>query len=96
MPTREPKRVVEPGGKAGGTVQAGAGQSALDGFGLATTLANVARQTRYASAQASELIADTAVPFAQITPRHQQMALVRRDRPAIRHVSSELHEKRFA
>jgi starvation-inducible DNA-binding protein len=70
------ERIVQLGGKAEGTAQAVAGRSALDGFGLAraghsdalaTTLADFARHTRSASAQASELMdADTAALFTQI------------------------------
>ncbi len=70
------ERIVQLGGKAEGTAQAVAGRSSLDGYGLAraghsealaTTLADFGRHTRYASAQASELLdADTAALFTQI------------------------------
>jgi starvation-inducible DNA-binding protein len=70
------ERIVQLGGKAEGTAQAVAGRSALDGYGLAsaghsktlgTVLSNFGRHTRYASAQATELMdADTAALFTQI------------------------------
>jgi starvation-inducible DNA-binding protein len=70
------ERIVQLGGKADGTAQAVAGRSSLDGSGrvnasyyeaLATTLAEFGRHTRYASAQASELMdADTAALLTQI------------------------------
>jgi starvation-inducible DNA-binding protein len=67
---------VQLSGKAEGTAQAVAGRSALDGYrlasagysdALAAALADFGRHTRYASAQASELMdADTAALFTQI------------------------------
>jgi starvation-inducible DNA-binding protein len=70
------ERIVQLGGKAEGTAQAVAGRSALDGYGLArighsevlaTMLADFGRHTRYASAQAVELMdIDTAALFTEI------------------------------
>jgi starvation-inducible DNA-binding protein len=70
------ERIVQLGGKAEGKAQAVVERSALDGYGLAraghsealaTTLAEFGRHTRYASAQASELMdADTAALFTEI------------------------------
>ena len=70
------ERIAQLGGKAEGTAKAVAERSALDGYGLAsadhsealaTTLADFGRHTRYASAQAIELMdADTAALFTQI------------------------------
>jgi starvation-inducible DNA-binding protein len=70
------ERIVQLGGTAEGTAQAVAERSALDGYGLAraghsealaTTLADFGRHTRYASAQANELMdADTAALFTEI------------------------------
>ncbi len=72
-------RIVQLGGKAEGTARAVAGRSALDGYhlssadgsghigALSTTLTDFGRHTRYASAQASELMdADTAAIFTEI------------------------------
>ena len=75
------ERIVQLGGKAEGTARAIAGRSSLDGHwlaradgnenghidALATTLTDFGRHTRYASAQASELLdADTAAIFTEI------------------------------
>jgi starvation-inducible DNA-binding protein len=70
------ERIVQLGGKAEGTAREVAGRSSLDGRGLAnaghsdalaTTLADFARHTRYASAQAIELMdVDTAALFTEI------------------------------
>jgi starvation-inducible DNA-binding protein len=70
------ERIVQLGGKAEGTAQAVVERSALDGYGLASAgysealaivLNNFGRHTRYASAQASELMdADTSALFTQI------------------------------
>jgi len=70
------ERIAQLGGKAEGTAQAVADRSALDGSrhvrashyeALATTLADFGRHTRYASAQASELMdVDTAALLTQI------------------------------
>ncbi len=70
------ERIVQLGGKAEGTAQVVAERSALDGYGLAsaghsealaTVLSDFGRHTRYASAQASELLdADTAALFTEI------------------------------
>jgi starvation-inducible DNA-binding protein len=70
------ERIVQLGGTAEGTAKVVAERSALDGYGLAraghsealaTTLADFGRHTRYASAQASELMdADTAALFTEI------------------------------
>ena len=70
------ERIVQLGGTAEGTAKAVAERSALDGYGLAnaghsetlaTMLADFGRHTRYASAQASELLdADTAALFTEI------------------------------
>lgn len=70
------ERIMQLGGKAEGTAQAVAERSALDGYGLArashneslaTMLADFGRHTRYASAQAIELMDDdTAALFTEI------------------------------
>jgi starvation-inducible DNA-binding protein len=70
------ERIVQLDGKAEGTAHAIAERSALDGYGrasagdseaLASTLADFARHTRYASTQAIELRdADTAALFTEI------------------------------
>jgi len=70
------ERIVQLGGKAEGTAKAVVERSALDGYGLAsaghnetlaTVLSDFGRHTRYASAQAIELMdADTAALFTQI------------------------------
>jgi starvation-inducible DNA-binding protein len=70
------ERIVQLGGKAEGTAQVVADRSALGGYGLAnaghseslaTALADFGRHTRYASAQAVELMdADTAALFTEI------------------------------
>jgi len=73
------ERIVQLGGKAEGSAHAIAGRSSLDGYHLAsvdgnghigalsTTLIDFGRHTRYASAQASELMdADTAAIFTEI------------------------------
>ena len=73
------ERIVQLGGKAEGTARTVAGRSSLDGYGLSSadgnshiealsaTLADFARHTRYASAQATELKdADTADIFIEI------------------------------
>src|SRR5947209_8039247 len=67
------ERIVRLGGRAEGTAQAVAGRSALNGYGLARVshsetlvilLSDFGRHTRYASAQAIELMdADTAALF---------------------------------
>ena len=72
-------RIAQLGGRAEGTAHAVAGRSSLDGYGLAsvdgnhrigalsTTLTDFGRHTRYASAQATELMdADTAAIFTEI------------------------------
>jgi len=73
------ERIVQLGGRAEGTAHAIAGRSSLDGHllgsvdgnghigALSTTLIDFGRHTRYASAQASELMdADTAAIFTEI------------------------------
>jgi starvation-inducible DNA-binding protein len=70
------EHIVQLGGKAEGTANMVAGRSSLDGHLLAieghidtllTTLTNFGRHTRYASAQATELMdADTADIFTEI------------------------------
>ena len=70
------EHTVQLGGKAEGTAHAVAGRSSLDGHLLAsashidtltTTLTDFGRHTRYASAQATELMdADTADIFTEI------------------------------
>jgi len=73
------ERIVQLGGVAEGTAHAVANRSSLDGYGLAsadgsghigalsTTLTDFGRHTRYASAQATELMdADSAAIFTEI------------------------------